>query len=154
MRLAGRRGHARLRFDPAEADLLSALFDQLDAVLDEDADDPVQRRLFPSAYPDDEQAAADFRTLTEASLREQRDERIAACRADLAGAGDIDLADPDTGRRWLQTLNDLRLALGTRLGITEDDDHGIDHAAPDAEPRTVYFWLTAVQDAVVTAVMR
>jgi hypothetical protein len=47
-------------------------------------------------------------------------------------------------------LNDLRLALGTRLGVTEDDyDRG-----PTGEPWVIYHWLTAVQDSVVTALMR
>jgi hypothetical protein len=48
-------------------------------------------------------------------------------------------------------LNDLRLALGTRLGITEDDDHVVER--PD-DPRVVYYWLTGIQDAVVQALMR
>jgi hypothetical protein len=76
------------------------------------------------------------------------------CRADLAGAGEVELADPDAARRWIQLLNDLRLALGTRLGITEDDDHELDPTDVRAQPRLVYYWLTAVQDSVVQGLMR
>ena len=53
-------------------------------------------------------------------------------------------------------LNDLRLALGTRLGITEDDtgDDRSTRATRTQRPRLVYYWLTAVQDSVVRALMR
>jgi hypothetical protein len=141
---------AVLRLDPDEAQLLARLFDELTALLaDADADDDVLQRLNPAAYRDDADAEAEYRELTAASLHGQRDERIDACRADLADGGEIDLGDPDAARRWLQVLNDLRLALGTRLGITQEDDRDFDPDDPEAQPWLVYSWLTAVQDAVV-----
>jgi hypothetical protein len=157
--VTGGRGRLRLQLEPVEVELLSMLFDELDAVLDGEAgvEDEVLRRLNPAGYRDDPQAAADFRALTEASLRTEREDRMATCRADLAGltgdAAGVDLSDPDAARRWIQVLNDLRLALGTRLGITEDDDREIDPAAPDGPAREVYYWLTAVQDSVVHGLM-
>jgi Domain of unknown function (DUF2017) len=156
VKVTGRRGRLRLHLDRFEVDLLGVLFDELDAVLDGEAgdDDEVLRRLNPDAYQDDPQAEADYRGLTESSLRSERTDRMAGCRADLSSeSGDVDLSDPDTARRWLQVLNDLRLALGTRLGITEDDDHEIDPSASDGPAREVYYWLTAVQDSVVQALM-
>jgi hypothetical protein len=142
-----------LRLDPEEAQLLGLLFDELAALLDDpDADSDVLQRLNPAAYRDDPEAETEYRQLTEASLRAERDERIAACRVDLAGAGEVALADPDTARRWLQVLNDLRLALGTRLGVTQDEEPDFDPTDPAAQPWIVYSWLTAVQDAVVHAV--
>jgi Domain of unknown function (DUF2017) len=154
VKVSGRRGRLRLRLEPAEADALAQLFDQLEIVAgaDADPDDAVRRRLFPAAYPDDERAQAEYRDLTEESLRTERHERIEACRGELAGGGDIDLVG-DAGQRWIQVLNDLRLAIGTRLGITEDDDQRIDPAASDQDPRLLYYWLTAMQDAVVQALM-
>jgi hypothetical protein len=140
-----------------EAELLRSLLGQLEAVLDGAEGglegEAVRRRLLPEAYPEDPAAEAEFRTLTETTLRQERDERIAACRADLAAGGDVDLTAPEAGRRWIQVLNDLRLTLGTRLGVTEDDDHDIDPHDPDAQLRAVYYWLTAVQDAVVVELM-
>jgi len=146
-----RRGRLRLELEQPEVDLLLMLLDELDDVLQgvADTDDAVLQRLNPVAYPDDVEAEADYRTLTEASLRSERNERMGACRADLAQSGDIDLDDPEAARRWIQVLNDLRLALGTRLGITEEDDQDIDPADPAAQSRLVYYWLTAVQDSVV-----
>jgi hypothetical protein len=143
-------GGPLLRLDPDEVQLLSLLLEDLTALLGEPDDgNDVLKRLNPAAYPNDADAEAEFRSLTEASLREARDERIAACRADLADGGDVELGDPDTARRWLQVLNDLRLGLGTRLGVTQDDDRDLDPDDPAAQPWLVYSWLTAVQDAVV-----
>ncbi|MDT4918732.1 MAG: hypothetical protein QOH89_3432, partial [Pseudonocardiales bacterium] len=82
-----------------------------------------------------------------------REERIAACRADLAADAVIDLADAEAGQRWIQVLNDLRLALGTRLGISEADAGELDQSATDAQPRGLYLWLTEVQDLLVHALM-
>lgn len=155
MKVTGRGRRLRLRLEPVEVDLLTMLLDELDAVLDgEIADDgDVLRRLNPAAYRDDPEAEADYRALTETSLRSERNDRMAACRAELAAGTDVDIADPDAARRWIQVLNDLRLALGTRLGITEDDDRELDPAAPDTAAREVYYWLTAVQDSVVHGLM-
>lgn len=145
-----------LRLEPAEVELLSMLFDELDALLDDtgETDDEVLQRLNPAAYPDDEAAEAEYNALTASGLRAERDERTAACRADLSRSPDVELTDPDAGRRWIQVLNDLRLALGTRLGVTEDDEHEIDASDPDAKQRLVYYWLTSVQDSVVRGMMR
>jgi hypothetical protein len=155
VKVSRRRGRLRLRLEPVETVLLSRLIDELDTMLAEPlGDDDVLQRLYPAAYRDDTEAEVEFRSLTESSLRADRAERIAACRADLAQSDDIDLTDEDAGRRWIQVLNDLRLALGTRLGISEEDDHDLDPSDPQTQPRIVYYWLTAVQDSVVSGLMR
>ena len=153
MKLSTRHGRVELRLDATEARVLTALLDELATVVAaEDAEDPVVARLFPAAYPDDADAQDDYRSITEDGLRTERQERISACGAELVGAPRLDLTDPDRARRWIQTLNDLRLALGTRLGVAEDYDEpdpgDAEHAAWN-----VYDWLTMVQDTVVTALM-
>jgi hypothetical protein len=148
-----RKGGLRLRLDPVEVSVLSALLGQLGPVLaGENPDDPVVQRLYPSAYPDDAGAETEYRSITEPGLRGERLERAQACAADLAGP-DVDLSDPAAATRWIQVLNDLRLVLGTRLGVTEDDPD-FDPSDPSEQPRMVYHWLTGVQDAVVHAIMR
>ena len=153
MRVLRRHGRLRLRLEPVEVDMLLSLLDQLEAVLDEDADDEVRQRLFPSAYRDDAGAEAEYRELTESTLALERSERIGACRAELAHDSDVDLSTPEASRRWIQVLNDLRLALGTRLGVSEDDPPDFDPDAPDGQIRAIYHWLTAVQDSVVGALL-
>jgi uncharacterized protein DUF2017 len=152
VKVSARHGRVQLRLDHAEAALLESLLAELTTVLGDDADDadPVVARLYPDAYADDTEAEADFRSLTHESLRTDRLDRIASCVGDLEHSRDVDLSEPQAAQRWITTLNDLRLALGTRLGVTEDD-YAI---APDDEPRLIYHWLTAVQDTVVNALMR
>jgi hypothetical protein len=150
-----RRGRLLLRLDSAEIELLSLLLDELEAVLDgaTDPDDDVLNRLYPSAYRDDDEADVEYRSLTESTLRAERHERIEACRADLHAAGDVELTDADDARRWIQVINDLRLALGTRIGI-QDDDQDADLTESAAPPRVIYYWLTDLQDSVVHELMR
>ena len=77
---------------------------------------------------------------------------LAREEGELVGFAHLDLTDPADATRWLQVLNDLRLALGTRLGISEDDDEP-DLDDPEQQPRLLYHWLTAVQDTVVQHLM-
>ena len=149
MRVTRRRGQLRLRLLPPEAEALGQLFDELDSLIaDPQPEDPVVQRLYPAAYRDDEAAEREYRELTESSLREEQAERLAACRADLASGTEIGL-DAEAGTRWIQALNDLRLAVGTRLGVTEDDVPSGEH-----ESRMIYYWLTHLQDDIVQALMR
>jgi hypothetical protein len=153
VKVSARHGRIQLRLEQAEVALLESLLAELTTVLTDEADDgadPVVARLYPDAYAGDTEAEADFRSLTHESLRTERLDRIASCVSDLEHSRDVDLSDPQAAQRWITTLNDLRLALGTRLGVTEDD-----YAfTPDDEPRLIYHWLTAVQDTVVNALMR
>lgn len=153
MRVSRRRGRVRVHLEAVEAGLLATLFDDLDGALRTlPADDPVRQRLFPSAY-DDEEAAAEFRLLTEDSLRDAKMARLGEARAELPrSGGDLEL-DDEASQRWLTVLNDVRLAIGTRLNVTEDDDPSLDPDDPDAQVRAIYHWLTALQDSLVRAVM-
>ncbi len=84
-------------------------------------EDPALARLLPDPYPEDPLASGDFRRRrTDDSLAHKR----AAARrvlATLPGPSEVLLLDEEAAQDWLTTLNDLRLVLGTRLGITDDD---------------------------------
>ena len=114
----------------------------------------MRRRLYPDGYGDRE-AAAEFRELTESSLTYERTDRISQCtRGPGRSTGDLAL-DAEAGQRWIQALNDLRLALGTRLEITDDDDLERRRPTRQSDPgRAIYQWLTAVQDSLVRALMK
>ena len=83
-------------------------------------DDPALARLFPDAYADDDEAAAEFRRFTERSLRETKLDhaRHRAARHSLERPTTKVVVRRRRGPAWLGTLNDLRLTLGTRLGLT------------------------------------
>lgn len=152
----------RMRFPAAEGEILVQLLGETAAAMraDElDPADPVARRLFPAAYPDDPDAEIAFRELTVADLRSERVERAVLCSTEIAAAParrhDRELLlDDDAAQRWMRALNDVRLALGTRLEITEDDEQLLDPDDPDAGSRAAYLWLTAVQDGLVHALLR
>ena len=111
--------------------------------------DPALARLLPDAYRDDPGAAEEFRRLTEGSLR--RDKVTAAERllAALPGEGPSEVRlDPETTEAWLATINDVRLALGTRLEVTEEMAEP-DPEDPDAPAYVVYLWLTELQGVLI-----
>jgi Domain of unknown function (DUF2017) len=129
-------------------------------------DDPVLARLFPVAYRDDEEAAGEFRRFTETELRTGKAASAAAVIDVLEEAGlpgevdeiglmiDVEL-DTDGALTWMKAINDMRLALATRLGV-EDDDEEFWESLPDDDPRVhvhdIYDWLAYLQETLVHAV--
>ncbi len=120
----------------------------------EPPDDPVLARLLPNGYRDDPEASAEFRRYTEESLRSGK---VASAEAVLASlppdGGEVRLSEPDC-QLWLRALNDVRLALSIRLGITDEDDDLMDDLSV-SDPRSayvwVYQWLAYLQDSLLEA---
>jgi hypothetical protein len=143
------------RLDPAEAGIVGLLLDQLEQLLqaaeDDVAGDPVLARLLPDGHRGDPRLAAEYRELTESSLRSGKADDLATVRATLPPDGGEVRLDDDQARAWLRTTNDLRLALGTRLGVTADTEPPDDPADEEGSQLAVYYWLTAVQGSLVDA---
>ena len=146
------RGAALAEDGPIEADDLAAMIG-----LTENADlpdDPVLARLLPDAYQDDPEASGDFRRYTEQGLRSGK---VAAARTVLATlppqGGRIRLSEPEA-QAWLRALNDVRLALGVRLEVTDDFEEQVASMGP-GDPRSpyigVYQWLAFLQETLVHA---
>lgn len=149
-------------------DLLASIFNDGPS---EPPADPVLARLFPDAYggpdlvPDDDvrAASAEFRRYTENDLRSRkREDALALIRAldTLAptGGGNAELRlKPEECRQWLGALNDLRLAIGTRLEVTDEEDGGELLRLPDSDPRKpmvmAYLWLGGLQETLVESLM-
>lgn len=137
---------------PAGPDDLAAMIGLTDNT--ELPDDPVLARLLPDAYRDDPEASGEFRRYTEQGLRSGK---VAAARTVLAtlpaGGGRVRLSGPEA-EAWLRALNDVRLALGVRLEVTDDFDDRVGEIAPD-DPRAayvdVYHWLAFLQETLVRA---
>jgi hypothetical protein len=143
------------RFDRAEAGVLGLLLDQLEQLLDADsvAEDPVLQRLFPDGHRGNPEVAADYRDMTEESLRSGKADDLATVRATLPPDGGEVRLDRDQAGAWLRTTNDVRLALGVRLDITEDTELPEDPAEDEGQQLAVYYWLTAVQGSLVDALV-
>ncbi|MFD4292496.1 DUF2017 domain-containing protein [Rhodococcus sp. NPDC058505] len=56
---------------------------------------------------------------------------------------------PEQAESWLYGLNDVRLALGTTIGIDADTPDELDPEDPRAPHLDVYHWLTWMQDSLV-----
>jgi hypothetical protein len=139
----------RVQLADSESHLLAGLIEDFAAMLTEaDGTDPAMQRLYPDGYSDDDEASTEFRDLVQADLTTARTGRLQACRAELPdGSGTITLSE-EAADRWLRVLNDLRLTLGVRLGVTEEDE--LDSADPLAN---IYSWLSAVQDLLISQLM-
>jgi Domain of unknown function (DUF2017) len=182
-----RSGASVATFTAFEADLLRSLAGQLIELLRNEAatsrqgdaledlldfsgpttapDDPVLARLFPTAYPDDEEAAGDFRRFTESTLRDGKADAAATVIDTLEEAGlppepeeglfiDVELDRP-AAMMWMRSFTDMRLAIATRLGVEEDDEQYW-HSLPDDDPRAqvhdIYDWLGYLQETLVHSV--
>jgi Domain of unknown function (DUF2017) len=151
-----RRGNELVaRLVDAEAGIVGLLLDQLEQLLAADPDDsggdPVMERLLPPGHASDPEIAADYRDLTEQGLRSGKADDLAVVRASLPPDGGEIRLDDEQARAWLRTTNDLRLALGTRLGVTAETEPPEDPADEQGSQLAVYYWLTAVQGSLVDA---
>jgi hypothetical protein len=89
--------------------------------------------------------------MTESALRSGKAADLATVRATLPPTGGEVRLDADQAAAWLRTTNDLRLALGTRLDITEDTEPPDDVTGEEGQQLAVYYWLTGVQGSLVDA---
>ena len=117
-------------------------------------DDRVLARLLPDFTTEDADLAAGLRSLHEPELIEAKDGAAAFVLETLpADGGKIELA-PEQADTWLAALNDVRLALGTALDVSEDMPDQLDPDDPRSAHLGVYQWLTFVQDSLVQARMQ
>ncbi len=115
------------------------------------SDDPVLARLFPDAYPDDEANSADFRRFTQPDLQKQKITNGHVVRDDLAIFPGEHAIDPGNLNAWLLTLNDLRLALGTRIGL--DNETEVQLSDESLTPIFgIYDWLTGLQGSLIDVI--
>jgi len=116
-------------------------------------EDPAVQRLLPDAYGDAE-AAAEFRRLTDAELRRGKTGGLTNLAADVHGEGGaIDLS-VDRADEWLAAINDIRLVLGVRLDIDDDEGGwriGLGHDDPRQPLLAAYDWLSMLQELIVDA---
>lgn len=159
--------------EPVEGeDPLAALFAEGPS---EPPADPALARLFPEAYagPDadakDEElraASAEFRRFTERDLRSRkRADALTVVRTldaltSLTSSGEggaVLKLTADDCLHWLGALNDLRLTIGTRLDVSDEDESDELYRLPDSDPRKpmvmAYLWLGALQESLVETLM-
>jgi hypothetical protein len=159
----GTDGALLVRLHPDEVDVLRTLAGELGALLEHPVEgDAAIDRLFPRAYldPTEEEAEGEWQRLVHTDLVEQRLRALSILVATLpdtpTGSDRLVEAslDEEQEAAWLGVLNDARLAMGTRLGVT--DDYDVDDVPRD-DPQFVvwsaYTWLTAIQSDLVRVLL-
>ena len=173
-----RFGRYSASLEPAEASLIADLVDQVRQLLagrraeapsdplaqltgmtlgpDSKPTDPAVARLLPDFHAEDAQLSSGLRVLHEPELIAAKDAAAVKLLDSLPRGGGPVRLDDDAAQAWIAALNDVRLALGVRLEITEDDTPppGVDDTeGPQAAMYATYRWLSAVQDSLVSAML-
>jgi hypothetical protein len=112
-----RDGRYEIRLPASERQLLALLPSELEGALDRPVPPPSLRRLFPPAYPEDPASDLAYQDLMRPDLVEHHRHALHT----LASTTESTDLDDEAMSCWLGALNDLRLALGTTLVVTEDE---------------------------------
>lgn len=142
--------------EPEEARILVSLADQLQALLAEALESPVDddsavRRVLPDAYRTEPELADEWRRLSRRGLVDRKIGFARTLATALAPVVEEGMAREvpltmDAALDWVRGIGDLRLVIADRMGIIVDGDTGM-----FGEPglRDVYDWLAWMQDGLV-----
>jgi hypothetical protein len=156
MRTFRRHGERiRMQLEPIEVDLLRNTRDGVRAALaGGDVTDPIVQRLFPRTLDDDDEGDAELRRLL-------HDDLLAARLAGLDALVDVlDRGTPHRGHLRvdlrddepllvLGVLNDLRLAIGARIGIEDLDRREVAEDDPVSYRLAVMDHLAGMQEQLL-----
>lgn len=109
-------------------------------------DPEATRRLYPTAYPDDDEMNAEYQEMVHDQLLMQRLDGIDELQATI----DDDVITLDTADAWMSTINQVRLVLGTRLDVSEDE-MVVDEDDPEAQSIVIYQVLSYVLEHLTEA---
>jgi len=137
------RGGWRITLDDEERNLLVRLIGELRALLTGPEDNELLRRLFPVAYPEDEEKEAEYQRLMREELVASRLAAIESVSRTIDPAGDRarQLLDEGETIAFMQSINAIRLVLGSMLGIT-DDESADDADTADSPEHNLYDFLS------------
>lgn len=142
-------GTYRLDLRDEERALIAAIVPDLRSLLADDPNDEMLTRLFPTARPDDPEAEAEYRDMVRDELVSKRLARLDMV-AELAEAT---VLNQEQLAAWMGAVNDIRLVLGTRLEVSEDDEYDDDPESddPEAVARSAYWYLGWLLEHLVEA---
>jgi hypothetical protein len=138
-------GRFAFRLPEGERSLLESLLPNLRQLVE--GGDPSTRRLFPMAYPDDPQKEREYQELMRSDLVASRLAAIEVVEKTIHDET-MDVAGLE---RWMETINSLRLVIGTRLDVTEEIPE-LHEGDPDAPAYAVYDYLGWLLEQAVNAI--
>ncbi|MDG2261192.1 MAG: DUF2017 family protein [Actinomycetota bacterium] len=148
-------GDYAVRIAEEERDLLEYLVPQLRDLLMATSPvgeiDPAARRLFPTAYNEDQKKDVIYQEL-------MRDQLLAA-RLDaldvLEATTRVDRVTDDQLDSWMNCINQMRLVLGTRLDVSEEDEPtDMDPEDPNTAAMATYHYLGHLLGEILDARIR
>jgi len=149
-----RGGGYEVRLAGEERELLAALPLQLISLLDDVGDEPpgdlpdALRRLLPPAYTTDPDAERAYVSITRQDLLEHHRGSLET----MSTTAKATRLDSEQLAAWLAALNDLRLVLGSMLGVSEDDLEAPAGSQHQAE-WIAYHYLGGLQSELIDILM-
>jgi hypothetical protein len=140
-----------------ESMLVVRLLDELRQLLTNPAPDSSERllvvRLFPVAHPDDEAAEAEYQRLMRDDLVQSKLAAIERVEAVLTAERKSDRVVDEVGLLdFMQSLNAIRLVLGTMLGVTDDPTQDeVDDRVENSAEYHLYAYLSWLLEHCVRA---
>ena len=140
-----RDGSYRLRLSPPERELMRALPDELEQLLDT----PRTPTCGASSQPPPRTRR--HRTNTRASFGGELLDGRRRALATIRETVERDRLTAEEAESWLTGLNALRLVLGTRVDVGEEAPPNVDPSDPRAHQAAVYLYLSWLQEQLVDA---
>ena len=123
---------------------------EITQVLTSEETTAIHGRLFPDAFDDPEETQK-YNALVHDELKAHKLRALDTIRNTLEDAGRVGATlPPDEAHLWLTALTDIRLALGVRLEVSEEDmGREPDPDDPNALAMAVLHWLGWLQEMMV-----
>ena len=140
----------KIKLNAQEATLLRQVVDEITQVIAGEEATPVHERLFPDAFEDPEETKK-YNTMVRDELKAHKLSALNSMRETLGEAGRVNATlSTSESHLWLTALTDIRLAIGVRLDVSEEDmGREPDPADPDGLALVVLHWLGWLQETMV-----
>jgi hypothetical protein len=139
-------GAYEINIPAPQREILRKLPGELRSLLE--SDHPSLRRLFPPAYPDDPERAAEYDAMVRPELVASRKKSLDILERTI-DSGQIDAEELGA---WLAVMNDLRLFIGTSLDVPEDIfDEPIPDDGPAGQAFALYLYIGWLEEQAVDA---
>lgn len=150
--ISGTSDGVQLKLDEHEAGILRELLKEMRTLLEADipAGDDVLGRLFPRAHEDDDEQRA-YEELVGEQLRAAKLDALRSVHDKLGTEGPVDAGlSAEEADDWLRLINDVRLAIGTRLDVDEAKmERPYDPSDPEGPALSVLHWLGWLQGSML-----
>jgi hypothetical protein len=140
----------KIKLNADEAALLRQVVAEITDVIAGEEATPVHDRLFPDAFEDPEESKK-YNTLVRDELKTHKLSALNSMRNTLGDSGRVSATlSAGEAHLWLTALTDIRLAIGVRLDVSEEDmGREPDPADPDGLALVVLHWLGWLQETMV-----